>query len=173
MEAWTLTVRERAADRAARRAALLAILALSHAARRCCAGGWPKCCGAAGPEEQARASLRQEIHRLLEALEPVGGQILAISRDHLSLRPGVGVGRRRGGAEGLGAKRPAALSLLDGELLEDIDGVDPSFDAWLAGERERLRDRARGIAEYAAHREDRPGRHHPRRPAAARHRPHP
>jgi TolB-like protein/predicted Zn-dependent protease len=43
--------------------------------------------------------------------------------------------------------RPAALSLLDGELLEDLDGIDPAFDMWLTGERERLRDRARGMAE--------------------------
>jgi DNA-binding SARP family transcriptional activator len=43
--------------------------------------------------------------------------------------------------------KPAALSLLDGELLEDLDGVDPSFDSWLTSERERLRDRARNLAE--------------------------
>jgi TolB-like protein len=45
------------------------------------------------------------------------------------------------------AAKPAALSLLDGELLEDLDGVDTAFDNWLAAERERLRDRARGLAE--------------------------
>jgi hypothetical protein len=43
--------------------------------------------------------------------------------------------------------QPASLALLDGDLLEDLDGVDPNFDAWLNTERERLRDRARGIAE--------------------------
>ena len=43
--------------------------------------------------------------------------------------------------------QPASLSLLDGDLLEDLDGIDPTFDAWLATERERLRDRARSIAE--------------------------
>jgi TolB-like protein len=41
----------------------------------------------------------------------------------------------------------ASLSLLDGELLEGLDGIDPAFDAWLAAERERLRDRARTVAE--------------------------
>ncbi len=44
-------------------------------------------------------------------------------------------------------EQPASLALLDGDLLEDLDGVDPNFDAWLNTERERLRDRARGIAE--------------------------
>ena len=42
---------------------------------------------------------------------------------------------------------PASLSLLDGELLEDLVGIDPTFDMWLTAERERLRDRARGVAE--------------------------
>src|ERR1700761_7991009 len=40
------------------------------------------------PEEQARASLRQEIHRLLDALSPAGTEILVVTRDHLTLRPG-------------------------------------------------------------------------------------
>ena len=40
------------------------------------------------PEEQARASLRQEIHRLLDALSPAETEILIITRDHLTLRPG-------------------------------------------------------------------------------------
>src|SRR5439155_9575273 len=33
------------------------------------------------------------------------------------------------------------------DLLEDLDGVDPAFDAWLTTERERVRDRARSLAE--------------------------
>jgi TolB-like protein len=45
------------------------------------------------------------------------------------------------------AAQPASLALLDGDLLEDLDGIDPNFDAWLNTERESLRDRARGIAE--------------------------
>lgn len=98
------------------------------------------------PEEQARASLRQEIHRLLEVLDPAKTEILQVTRDHLALRPGVvwvdveEVMRATTG-------QPASLSLLDGDLLEDLDGVDPAFDMWLAAERERLRDRARTVAE--------------------------
>jgi len=98
------------------------------------------------PEEQARASLRQEIHRLLDALSPAETDVLLITRDHLTLRPGavwIDV------EEVLRATtaQPAPLALLDGDLLEDLDGVDPNFDAWLHTERERLRDRARSIAE--------------------------
>jgi DNA-binding SARP family transcriptional activator/TolB-like protein len=144
MEAWTLTS-ESILPTGRKTRALLAILALASP-RPVLRGKLAEMLWSRRPEEQARASLRQEIHRLLEALDPVGGQILSINRDHLALRPGmvwVDV------EEVLRASpsKPAALSLLDGELLEDLDGIDPSFDAWLASERERLRDRARQLAE--------------------------
>ena len=144
MEAWTLTS-ENILPTGRKTRALLATLALS-APRPVLRGKVAELLWSRRPEEQARASLRQEIHRLLDALDPVGPQILSINRDHLSLRPGtvwVDV------EEVLRASltKPAALSLLDGELLEDLDGIDPSFDGWLAGERERLRDRARALAE--------------------------
>ncbi len=38
-------------------------------------------------EEQARASLRQEIHRLLDALAPVGAPVISVERHSLALRP--------------------------------------------------------------------------------------
>ncbi len=144
MEAWTLTS-ESILPTGRKTRALLAVLALS-APRPVLRGKLAELLWSRRPEEQARASLRQEIHRLLEALNPVGAQILSINRDHLALRPGtvwVDV------EEVLRASptKPAALSLLDGELLEDLDGVDPSFDGWLTGERERVRDRARQLAE--------------------------
>ena len=144
MEAWTLTS-ENILPSGRKTRALLAILALS-APRPVLRGKLAELLWSRRPEEQARASLRQEIHRLLDALDPVGSQILSINRDHLSLRSGtvwVDV------EEVLRASpnKPAALSLLDGELLEDLDGVDPSFDNWLSVERERLRDRARNLAE--------------------------
>ncbi|OJY68248.1 MAG: hypothetical protein BGP12_10910 [Rhodospirillales bacterium 70-18] len=144
MEAWTLTS-ESILPTGRKTRALLAVLALS-APRPVLRGKLAEMLWSRRPEEQARASLRQEIHRLLDALDPVGNQILSINRDHLALRPGtvwVDV------EEVLRASpnKPAALSLLDGDLLEDLDGVDPSFDGWLTGERERVRDRARLLAE--------------------------
>ena len=45
------------------------------------------------------------------------------------------------------SQRPEALCLLDGELLEDLEGIDPHFDAWLQAERKQLRSRALRIAE--------------------------
>jgi DNA-binding SARP family transcriptional activator/TolB-like protein len=145
MEAWLLTS-ESVLPTGRKTRALLAILALSSP-RPVLRGKLAELLWSRRPEEQARASLRQEIHRLLETLGPAGTQVLAINRDHLALRPGscwVDV------EEVLRATpaKPAALTLLDGELLEDLDGADSAFDAWLAGERERLRDKARGLAEH-------------------------
>jgi DNA-binding SARP family transcriptional activator/TolB-like protein len=98
------------------------------------------------PEEQARASLRQEIHRLLEALGATGKQILVVDRDHLALRAGA-VWVDVDEVLRTGPVRSDALALLSGELLEDLNGVDPAFDAWLTSERERLRDGARLLGE--------------------------
>lgn len=144
MEAWTL--RSESVLPAGRKTrALLAVVALSSP-RPVLRSRLAELLWSRRPEEQARASLRQEIHRLLDALSPVGAEVLVVTRDHLSVRPGfvwVDV------EEVLRATtaNPASLSLLDGELLEDLDGVDPAFDAWLQAERERLRDRARNVAE--------------------------
>ena len=144
MEAWTLTS-EPVLPTGRKTRALLAVLARSSP-RPVLRAKMAELLWSRRPDEQARASLRQEIHRLSEAMAPVGARSLAISRDHLMLRPGtvwIDV------EEVLRAtpERPAALSLLDGDLLEDLDGVDPAFDVWLAGERERLVDRARVLAE--------------------------
>jgi TolB-like protein len=69
-----------------------------------------------------------------------------VTRDHLSLRPGA-VWIDVEEVMRATTTEPASLSLLDGDLLEDLDGIDPTFDAWLTTERERLRDRARTVAE--------------------------
>jgi DNA-binding SARP family transcriptional activator/TolB-like protein len=145
MEAWTLRS-ESILPTGRKTRALLAILALS-APRPVLRGKLAETLWSRRPEEQARASLRQEIHRLLEAMEPDGAQILVVHRDHLMLRPGtvwVDVEELLRATPG----HPAALALLDGDLLEDLNDVDPAFDIWLAGERERLRDRARQLAEH-------------------------
>ncbi len=125
--------------------ALLAIIALS-APRPVLRSRLAELLWSRRPEEQARASLRQEIHRLLEVLTPAGKEVLAINRDSLALRPGV-VWVDVEEVLRATTTHPASLALLDGELLEELDGVDPAFDGWLQTERERLRDRARSVGE--------------------------
>lgn len=144
MEAWTLTS-ESVLPTGRKTRALLAVLALS-APRPVMRGRLAEMLWSRRPEEQARASLRQEIHRLLETLGAAGPRVLLVTRDHLALRPGAAWVDVEEVLRATPAK-PAALSLLDGELLEDLDGVDAAFDAWLIAERERLRDRARVLAE--------------------------
>ena len=144
MEAWTLTS-ENVLPAGRKTRALLAVIALSTP-RPALRGRLAELLWSRRPEEQARASLRQEIHRLLESLAPTGTEILTVTRDHLSLRPGL-VWIDVEEVMRATTDQPASLSLLDGDLLEDLDGIDPTFDAWLTTERERLRDRARNVAE--------------------------
>lgn len=144
MEAWTVAS-DSVLPPGRKTRALLAIIALSQP-RPVLRSRLAELLWSRRPEEQARASLRQEIHRLLEVLSPTGQDILSINRDSLALRPGlvwVDV------EEVLRAtpSHPGSLALMDSELLEELDGVDPAFDVWLHAERERLRDRARGVAE--------------------------
>ena len=165
MEAWTLTS-ESVLPAGRKTRALLAVIALG-APRPVLRSRLAEMLWSRRSEEQARASLRQEIHRLLDALGPAGGDIITVNRDQLQLVPGavwVDV------EEVLRATpaNPASLSLLDGDLLEDLDGVDTAFDAWLSVERERLRDHARTVAESAAARAGGAGDGDPGRAAAAR-----
>jgi DNA-binding SARP family transcriptional activator len=144
MEAWTVTS-ENVLPAGRKTRALLAAVALAGP-RPALRGRLAELLWSRRLEEQARASLRQEIHRLLEVLAPAQTEVLQVTRDHLSLKPGavwidVEEVMRATTAE------PAALALLDGELLEDLTGIDPTFDMWLTAERERLRDRARSVAE--------------------------
>ncbi len=144
MEAWTVRS-ENVLPAGRKTRALLACIAMA-APRPVLRGRLAEQLWSRRPEEQARASLRQEIHRLLDALSPSQTEILLITRDHLTLRPGV-VWIDVEEVMRATTANPNSLALLDGDLLEDLDGVDPNFDAWLNTERERLRDRARGIAE--------------------------
>ncbi|HUB10503.1 MAG TPA: BTAD domain-containing putative transcriptional regulator [Acetobacteraceae bacterium] len=144
MEAWTITS-ENVLPAGRKTRALLAVVALS-APRPALRGRLAELLWSRRPEEQARASLRQEIHRLLETLSPAGTEIMQVTRDHLSLKPGV-VWVDVEEVMRATTDQPASLSLLDGDLLEDLEGIDPTFDAWLTTERERLRDRARNVAE--------------------------
>ncbi len=144
MEAWTLTS-ESVLPPGRKTRALLAIIALSSP-RPVLRSRLAELLWSRRPEEQARASLRQEIHRLLEVLSPAGQDILSINRDSLALRPGV-VWVDVEEVLRATTTHPASLALLDSELLTELDDVDPALDVWLATERERLRDRARGVAE--------------------------
>jgi len=153
MEAWSLTS-ESLLPSGRKTRGLLAIVALSSP-RPVLRSRLAELLWSRRPEEQARASLRQEIHRLLDGLSVSGRDILSVTRDSLALRPGVAwidvdeVLRAT-------PDDPSALKLLDGELLAELNGVDPALDAWLLVERDRLRDRARTVAEAMLARQQTP-----------------
>ncbi len=144
MEAWTVRS-ESVLPTGRKTRALLAAVALA-APRPVLRSRLAELLWSRRPEEQARASLRQEIHRLQDTLSLVGTDVLTVNRDSLSLRSGL-VWVDVDEVLRATTTNPAALALLDGELLEELDGADPAFDAWLHAERERMRDRARDVAE--------------------------
>lgn len=99
-------------------------------------------------DEQARASLRQEIHRLADVLKPIGTEVVDAQRHTLALRPvlsSVDVERY------LNATPSSILKLpeTDAILLSDLDNVDPALDEWLATQRSRLRGHLLSILEQA------------------------
>ena len=118
--------------------ALLAILALSNrrpvARTRLAELLWSK-----RAPEQARASLRQEIHRLMEVLHPLGPEVLDVQRHTLAIRPGL---TDIDTEHVLCATPQTVLDLPDPlpPLLEDLSAVDPGFATWLEEERNRLLD---------------------------------
>ncbi|MFT8419748.1 MAG: BTAD domain-containing putative transcriptional regulator [Acetobacter sp.] len=118
--------------------ALLAILALSNrrpvARTRLAELLW-----STRAPEQARASLRQEIHRLMDILSPLGPEVLDVQRHTLAIRPGLT------DIDTEHVLRTTAQTVMDlpnplPPLLEDLSAVDPGFALWLEEERNRLLD---------------------------------
>ena len=97
-------------------------------------------------QEQGRASLRQAVHELQQAFHAAGSGLLRADRNHLALS------EARFSVDALlfvGAtpSRPELLDLFCLPLLEDLQGLDPAFDGWLAGQSARLAQAARTIGE--------------------------
>lgn len=97
-------------------------------------------------KEQGRASLRQAVHELQHALGPVAASIFRAERNHLTLsddRLWVDASEFMRAT----ASRTELLDLFGGPLLEDLQGLDPAFDRWLADQSARLAQIARRIGE--------------------------
>ena len=97
-------------------------------------------------QRRSRASLRQEVFRLREALSVASSDVLIMSPDYLAIRPGT-VWIDVAEVMSATADNAASLSLLDASLLEDLNYINPDVDRWLRSERERLHDHARSVAE--------------------------
>ncbi|WP_173576920.1 AfsR/SARP family transcriptional regulator [Acetobacter fallax] len=99
-------------------------------------------------DEQARASLRQEIHRLSDVLSPLGTDILDVQRHTLALKP---ILTAVDAERYLNATASGILKLpgTDAALLTDLDSVDPALDEWLAAQRNRLQQHLIATLEQA------------------------
>jgi len=87
--------------------------------------------------EQARASLRQCVHELQTILQPLSPALLLADRNHLSLR-----------VEALWTDLWARFrGVRPQPLLEDLVGLDPAFERWLAEERRRIDRKVAAEAE--------------------------
>lgn len=97
-------------------------------------------------KEQARASLRQAIHELQETLaQPLAGLMVA-ERHHIALR-GEGLWVDVLAATRATAAQIETLDDFKSPLLEDLVGLDPAFDQWLATERTRVLAIVHGMGE--------------------------
>jgi len=150
------TVKNESVLPASRKArALLAVLALSGrtpvSRRRLAELLWSQ-----RDENTALASLCQELEMLVTALAPAKRQALLISPDHLALDfTAVRIDVEE--AMTATADEPDQLSMWDRDLLECLDGIDPSFDMWLTRIRQELRDRVQSVAEAALRAQIEPG----------------
>ncbi len=96
--------------------------------------------------EQARASLRQSVHELQDALGVEWGHLLNAERHHIQLK-GEGLVVDALSLAQPGSADLATLALFRSTLLEDLDGLDPAFDRWLTDERARLKRTVLAIGE--------------------------
>jgi DNA-binding SARP family transcriptional activator/TolB-like protein len=97
-------------------------------------------------QEQARASLRQSVRELQDALSPDWNHLFIADRHNLSLR-GEGVIIDVAELTGINALSGEMLDQFRHRLLEDLDGLDPAFDTWLGEARGRLTRRCVAIGE--------------------------
>src|SRR5574342_237320 len=95
-------------------------------------------------DEQARHSLRQALVAIGKALVGVRPLPLLVEGESIALDPAAievdAAAFERRVAEGTPAALEEAAALYHGDLLAGLGVTEPSFEQWLLGERERLRE---------------------------------
>ena len=143
MDGFAMTFRERAVEIRNRKAqALMALLAIDGVVmsrERICGLLWSET-----TEEKARASLRQTLHGLKEALDQVGCTMLQVGRDAIGLGEAYrcDIGRLLDLVRD-GDIAPVLLSRqrLPDMLLVGFDDLDPAFRIWLLVQRQTFGDK--------------------------------
>ena len=98
--------------------------------------------------EQARASLRQSIHVLVEMLKAIDPGLLRVERSHLRLDTTL-ISVDAAIVLSSSGARPEGLALYRPKLLEDLAVLDPAFDRWRDQTLRRVTALARARAEDA------------------------
>jgi DNA-binding SARP family transcriptional activator len=96
--------------------------------------------------EQARASLRQALHELHRCLGPLAAEVLRNERTLLRLNAAL-ISTDVQELSRVTAGDPDSLDVVDGPLLDDLTGLDPALDRWLAEERRAIMRRIVALAE--------------------------
>src|SRR5947207_1881767 len=100
-------------------------------------------------DEEARHSLRQELHELRRALAPTRTRALIVDGERIALDPDAievdVVKFERLSADGTPAAMKRAAGPYDGDLMLGIGVRESAFEEHLRSERERLRARAVGV----------------------------
>jgi DNA-binding SARP family transcriptional activator len=103
-------------------------------------------------EQNARATLRQAVHELREAMLAVGCRALLATRTAVGLRPGSFQVDLNELLAGVAARETPEVLLREARLAETLltgfDDLDPSFHGWLTARRQTLHDRlVRGLED--------------------------
>ena len=97
-------------------------------------------------DEQALHSLRQSLLAIRKVLAPLDAPLLVANREQVSLEAAAievdAVEFQILAVTGKSDSLAKACALYRGDLLEGVEAVDPSFEAWLFYERQRLRNLA-------------------------------
>jgi DNA-binding SARP family transcriptional activator len=128
--------------------ALLALLALrpnhTYSREELVATLW-----AESPDDQARHSLRQELHELRRTLAKTKIPALIVDGERVALDPGAveidSLSFERLAGEGTPSMLQRAAKLYAGDLLLGFSVAEEAFEEHLRAERERLRQRALGV----------------------------
>lgn len=97
-------------------------------------------------KDQALGSLRQAVHDLQDALKP-DADLLRTDRTQIVLRKSA-IWVDAVAFATATPTHPEPLALYSPTLLEDLNGIDPAFDRWIAETAERLAAAARRLGEH-------------------------
>ena len=107
--------------------------------------------------DQGRSSLRQCVYEIQDALGSGSDTIIESERYYLKIKT-LSVETDVQKIYKTSVDKPEALSLITGDLLEDLYGLDPKFDVWLQTERRRILEHTKAVASGTLNRSTDPSK---------------